>query len=300
MQPIVRFPQAILASSAREQLEEKLRRTVVECRATRTSMLDSMLRRLAWHSALAAQILCAELLTVREIEKLLSDPDAACSILLENYAGLCKLIEPRLLGHSPSVERILADQRATRRTGLRTESDYLRCLQPDADRRYRLNPVIDRPIILGMLRDESEMRWSESPSMAYFYLVTHEDIPVGPQIAATLREDEEYLYLALRLARGRRRTDEEVVLLGDFHKAAWAFHALRDRLLPERNSVLVDAVESHPAWAAQWWQIAGWDSGQLEQSYTRVTANCPRHELSPELYWFFRTIGGISSQQSAA
>ena len=299
MQPIVRFPQAILASSAREQLEQKLRRTIVEVRATRKSVPDSILRRLAWHSGLAAQVLCAELLTAREIETLLSDPDAACSILLENYAGLCKLIEPRLLGHSPSVERVLTDLRATHRTGLRTESEYLRCLQSDADRRYRLNPVIDGPIVLGALRDESEMRWSESPSMAYFYLVTHEEIPISPQLAATLRADEEYLYLALRFARGQRRSDAEIALLGDFHKAAWAFHVLRDRLLPERNSVLVGAVESHPAWAAQWWQIAGWDSGQLEQSYTRVTANCPRHELSPELYWFFRTIGGSPAQNAA-
>jgi hypothetical protein len=299
-QPIVRFPQAILASSAREQLEEKLRRAVVDCRATHTSVAEPLLRRLAWHPGLAAELLCAELLTAKEIETLLSNPDAACSILLENYAGLCKQIEPRLLNHPPSVERLLTDQRTTHRTGLRTESEYLRLLRLDADRRYRLNSVIDRPIVLASLRDESEMRWGESPSMAYFYLVTHEDIPLTSQIVSVLGEDEEYLYLTLRLALGRRRPDSEIALFGDFHTAPWAFHVLRDRLLPERASALVDAVESHPAWVAQWWQIAGWDIAQLEKSYIRVAANCPRHELSPELYWFFRTVGGAPLQRTAA
>jgi hypothetical protein len=300
-QPIIRFPRAIIASCAREQIEEKLGRVVVECRGSNQAVPEPLLRRIAWHPALAAQLLCANLLTAKEIELLLADSDAACSILLENYAALCKLIEPRLLKHPPSVERVLTDQRLTHRNGLRTETEYLRHLQSDADRRYRLNPVIDRPIVLASLRDESEMRWAESPAMAFFYLATHEKIPVNSQLASILRENEEYLYLTLRLALGRRRPKSELALLGGFHTPAWAFHVLRDHLLPECESALIAIVESHPAWAAQWWQMSGWDGAKLEKSYARVAMNCARHELAPELYWFFRTIAsGLTAQPAAA
>lgn len=299
--PIIRFPQAIIASCAREQIEEKLRRVVVESRSANRSVAEPLLRRISWHPALAAQLLCANLLTAKEIELLLADSDAACSILLENYAALCKLIELRLLKHPASVERVLADQRLTHRNGLRTETEYLRHLRADADRRYRLNPVIDRPIVLASLRDESELRWGESPSMAFFYLATHDKIPVNSQLASILRGDEEYLYLGLRLAIGRRRPHSELALLSNFLAPAWAFHVLRDRLLPEHASALIAVVESHPAWAAQWWQVSGWDAVRLEQAYARVATRCARHELAPELYWSFRTMAtGAAVQPTAA
>ena len=206
---IIRFPQTILASCARERLEDKLRQDVADRREAGQPLPDPLVRRLSWHPELAAQILSAEMLTGKETELLLSNPDSACSILLENYATLCQLIEPRLLRHPPSIERLLVDQRLTQRPGLQTETEYLRLLGPDADRRYRLTPAVDRPIILASLREESEMRWGESPSFAYFYLATHEEIRLTPRLAEILKQDEEYLYLALRLLRGRQRPESE-------------------------------------------------------------------------------------------
>ena len=297
---IVRFPQAITGNCARARLDDLLRDSVLQAREAGKAVPEPLLRRFAWHPELAARLLCAQLFPRRDIEVLLADPDAACSILLENYAGLCTLIEPRLLGHLPSLERLLVDQRATNREGLRTESDYLRLLAHDADRRYRLTPVIDRPIVLATLTEESEMCREESPSMAYFYFATHPRSEITPRLAGVLTEDLEYQYLALRVARGRRVQGTQIDLLSDFREPAWAFHALRDRLLPEKVSELLEVVQSHPAWLAQWWQVAQLDRSQLAASYENSATRCARHELLPELYWFYRTLSARAAVPSEA
>jgi len=298
---IIRFPQTILASCARERLEDRLRRDIADRRESGQPVPEAFIRRLSWHPELASQLLCAEMLTRKETELLLTSPDSACSVLLENYASLCPLIEPRLLGHPPSIERLLVDQRQTHRPGLHTETEYLRHLRSDADRHYRLTSAVDRPIVLASLRDESERLWGESPSFAYFYLATHDQIRFDPQLAEILKQDEEYLYLALRILRGRQRPESEIAILGGFQTAAWAFHALRERLLPEKNDELIRKVQTHPAWLAEWWQAAGWDGAKLEDSYRQAADGCARHELLPELYWFYRTaIARAAARDSAA
>ena len=287
---IIRFPQAIIGNCAQDRLDELLRTEVLRSRESGKPIAEPFLRRLAWRPELAARLICAQLFAKRDLDILLSDPDAACSILLENYAGLCALIEPRILGHLPSVERLLVDQRATGREGLRAESEYLRLIAHDADRRYRLTPVIERPIVLAALTEESEMCREESPSMAFFYFATHPRSEITPRLAGVLNDDEEYQYLALRVARGRRRQETEIQFLADFREPGWAFHVLRDRLLPDKEAKLNEIVQSHPAWLAQWWQVARLDRAQLAASYEASADRCASHELLPELYWFYRTL----------
>lgn len=286
---IIRFPQAILANCARERLDELLRNEVLLARESGQPIAQPLLRRIAWHPELAARLICAQVFSQREIDVLLAEPAAACSILLENYAGLCTRIEPRILGHLPSVERLLVDQRSTGREALRAQSEYLRLLARDADRRYRLTSVIERPIVLASLTEESEMCREESPSMAFFYFTTHPRSEITPRLAGVLNDDEEYQYLALRVARGRRRQEAEIRLLAEFREPAWAFHVLRDRLLPEKDRELQEIVQSHPAWLAEWWQLARLDRAQLAASYEASADCCANHELLPELYWFYRT-----------
>lgn len=287
---IVRFPQAILNSCARERLEDSLRKAIIDRREAGEPLPLGLVRRLSWHPALAAQLLRGGIFTKAETELLLSDPDAACSILLENYAGLAPLIEPRLLDHPPSIERLLRDQRLTSRPGLRSETEYLQLLASDPDRRYRMTPVVERPAVLATLREASEMRWSESPAMAYFYLATHDSVPMTTELSDVLGRDEEYQYLALRIVCGRRRSAEEKLLVGGFRQPAWAFHVLRDRLAPAAEENLQRVLHAHPAWLAEWWQIARLDRGRLEASYAAASERAARHELLSELYWFYRTL----------
>lgn len=287
---IIRFPQAILCNCAEERMNDLLRTQILRARESGENVAESLLRRLSWRPELAARLLCARILVKRDIETLLSHPDAACSILLENYPGLCALIEPRLLNHLPSVERILVDQRTTQREGLRTETDYLRLLAIDADRRYRLTPLLERPLALASLTQESEMCREESPSMAFFYFTTHSRSEITPRLATVLNGDEEYQYLALRVARGRRREGAEIELLSDFRDPCWAFHALRDRLLPHKDHQLIETLQFHPAWLAEWWQATRQDRGVLTASYEAAADHCAGHELLPELYWFYRTL----------
>lgn len=298
---IIRFPQTILNSCARERLEDALRKAVFDHREAGRALPLALVRRVAWYPGLAAQLLRGGIFTKAETDLLLSDPDAACSILLENYAGLGPLIEPRLLAHPPSIERLLRDQRLTARPGLHTETDYLLLLADDADRRYRLAPVVDRPVVLARLRDTSEMRWGELPSMAYFYFATHDSVPVTAQLAEVLNQDEEYQYLALRVARGRQRPPEEQRLLAEFRQPAWAFHVLRDGLVTEDRDTLVHVLQPHPAWLAEWWHVAHLERADLEASYAATGERCARHELLPELYWFYRTmVARAAAEESAA
>ncbi len=297
---IVRFPQAILNSCARERLEDALRKAIIDRREAGEPLPLGLVRRVAWHPALAAQLLRSGIFTRAETELLLSDPDAACSILLENYAGLAPLIEPRLLEHTPSIERLLGDQRLTSRPGLRTETEYLHLLAGDPDRHYRLTPVAERPVVLAALRDASEMRWSESPSMAYFYLATHESTAVTGELAEVLGRDEEYQYLALRVACGRRRPAAEKAMLSEFSEPHWAFHVLRDRIAPEPHADIEPVLHTHPAWLAEWWQIACLERAQLEASYASASERCARHELLAELYWFYRTMVARAAAEESA
>ncbi len=298
---IIRFPQTILNSCARERLEDSLRNAIIDRREAGQPLPLGLVRRVAWHPMLAAQLLRGGIFTKVETELLLSDPDSACSILLENYAGLSPLIEPRLLNHPPSTERLLRDQRLTSRPGLRSETEYLHLLADDADRRYRMTTVAERPVVLATLRETSEMRWSESPSMAYFYLATHDSVPVSAKIAKVLGADEEHQYLALRVACGRRRPDEEKTMLSEFREPAWAFHVLRDRLLPDSQENLEHVVHAHPAWLAEWWQIAHLERAQLEASYATASDRCVRHELLSEFYWFYRTtVARTAAEETAA
>ena len=287
---IIRFPQTILNSCARERLEDSLRKAIIDRREAGEPLPLGLVRRVAWHPALAAQLLRGGIFTKTETELLLADPDAVCSILLENYAGLSPLIEPRLLNHPPSIERLLRDQRLTSRPGLRSETEYLHLLASDADRRYRMTPVVERPAVLATLRETSEMRWSESASMAYFYLASHDSARVTAELAEVLGRDEEYQYLALRVVCGRQRSEEEKQLLGEFRQPAWAFHVLRDQLAPELQDNLKHVLHAHPAWLAEWWQVTRLDRTQLEASYVAASERSARHELLSELYWFYRTM----------
>ena len=47
--------------------------------------------------------------------------------------------------------------------------------------------------------------------------------------------------------------------------------------------------------------MAGWDRPKLEDSYAKAADSCARHELLPELYWFYRTvIARAAVRESAA
>jgi hypothetical protein len=126
--------------------------------------------------------------------------------------------------------------------------------------------------------------------MAFFYFATHLRSEITPRLAGVLNDDEEYQYLTLRVARGRRRQETEIQLLADFREPGWAFHVLRDRLLPDKADELTKTVQSHPGWLAQWWQVARLDRAQLAASYEASADHCAGHELLPELYWFYRTL----------
>lgn len=298
---IVVFPQTILNSCARDRLEDRLRKSVLDRREAGGDTAYALICRLAWHPALAAEFLLAGVLTKTERELLLADPDAACSILSENYAGLAKLIEPRLLGHPRSVERLLVDRRVAARTALHTDIDYLNLLGDAPDRRVRLAPEHERPALAAELRRQSEMRWSESPAMAHWYLTSHGGIQLNGRLAEVLRQDEEYQFRALRWACQSERPAEERALLTAFRTPAWAFHALRDQLLPDREEELLRVVHTHPAWLAEWWHVSPWDRARLESSYLEAAERCAWHELLPELYWFYRTtIARVAVRETAA
>lgn len=298
---IIVFPQTILNSCARERLEDRLRKSILDRREAGGDAAYALICRLAWHPALAAEFLLAGVLTKTEQDLLLADPDAACSILLENYAGLVKLIEPRLLGHPRSVERLLVDRRITARTALHTDTDYLNLLGDEPERRVRLAPEGERLALGAELKRQSEMRWSESPAMAYWYLVSHGSIQINSRLAEVLQQDEECQFRALSWAFRLARPEEERALLSGFRTPAWAFHALRDQLLPDREEELLRVVHAHPAWLAEWWHVAPWDRARLESSYMEAAERCAWHELLPELYWFYRTtIARVAVRETAA
>ncbi len=298
---IVVFPQAILNSCAQQRLEDRLRKSVLDRREAGADAAYAVICRLAWHPALAAEFLTAGVLTKTERDLLLADPDAACSILLENYAGLAKAVESRLLSHARSVERLLADRRVTGRPALHTDADYLNLLGESPDRRVRLAPEVERSRLRAELSRTSEMRWSETPTLAYWYLETHASVPISARLSEVLSQDEEYQFLALRWACQHERPAEQRAFLENFRTPAWAFHALRERLCPGREEELLRIVHAHPAWLAEWWQVSGWDRARLENSYMEAAERCAWHELLPEMYWFYRTtIARVAVRETAA
>ena len=90
-------------------------------------------------------------------------------------------------------------------------------------------------------------------------------------------------------------------MLSEFSEPCWAFHVLRDRLLAADQESLAHVLHAHPAWLAEWWQIARLERAELEASYARAGERCARHELLSEFYWFYRTmVARTAAEESAA
>lgn len=250
--------------------------------------------RLTYYPRLVKDLVRALVLPMPEVNRIVADPTVCCSVMLEDYKSMAALFEDHLCKDALSLERILTDARYTERHTLRNDSEYMQLLQKlDPERHYRLSPEDKRADLAAQLATDSEKFWDKSAAWAYLYISTHRE-HTDLDLINRLKEDENYLYLAIYLLKEMRQLPAEAwaSMVDLVHTPKWAFHCLRDELYAtsEQQAALSNIIHQDPPWLAEWWHATRMQGEALNASFREAAKLAADHPCMPELYFCHKTI----------
>lgn len=286
---IVNFPHWLFTSMEHLAFQSKLEGIVFSAAVRDQPLLPEVLEKLKWYPRTAARLIADGYISKEDRENLSEDPLFGYQMLSSNYGGeWVSWMENKLFNSPAATEMILLYRRSAADGPTSADDAYLECMSSDPNRVIRSvrNDENGRERIAQIEKD-APVRRVESAPWTYCFL----DRCAGEasvDLIDSLRNDEEYAYLAARLLADRR--SERALwgsLIDSIHTPRWAFHVLRDGLADEQQRArLMEVLLSCPPWLIELLATANMPRSTVAGYVAKSSLCYPSHPCREEaLAW---------------